>query len=223
VKLPVRAIADALAGTGDEPPLLCVDAVHALGVEGEALPDLGCDVLVAGTHKWLFGPRGTGVVWANERAWAAMDPVIPPFEGASFQGWIDGTDPARTPGGVPFTPGGYHTFEYRWALADAFRFHLDIGKSAVNERTVSQATQLKAALAEISALRVVTPTDPTLSSGIVCVDTPEEPFALLEPLREQGFGASVTPYSTRYLRLGPSIATTPAEVDAVAGALAELV
>jgi selenocysteine lyase/cysteine desulfurase len=93
----------------------------------------------------------------------------------------------------------------------------------VKERTVSQATQLKAALAEISALRVVTPTDPRPSSGIVCVDTPEEPFALLESLREQGFGASVTPYSTRYLRLGPSIATTPAEVDAVVAALAELV
>ena len=195
VKLPVRAIADALVAAGREPPLLCVDAVHALGVEPEALPDLGCDVLVAGTHKWLFGPRGTGIVWANERAWTAIDPVIPPFEGASFQGWIDGTDPERTAGGMPFTPGGYHTFEYRWALADAFRFHLDIGKEAVNERTTSQATQLKAALAEISAVRVVTPTDPAVSSGIVCVETPEEPFALLEPLRERGFGASVTPYT----------------------------
>ena len=70
---------------------------------------------------------------------------------------------------------------------------------------------------------MVTPTDPALSSGIVCVETPEEPFALLEPLRERGFGASVTPYRTRYLRLGPSIATTPEEVDAVVAAIADLV
>ena len=82
-------------------------------------------------------------MWASERAWAAIDPAIPPFEGASFEGWIDGADPRRTPGGAPFTPGGYHTFEHRWALADAFRFHLDIGKDAVHERTTTQATQLK--------------------------------------------------------------------------------
>ncbi len=223
VKLPIRAIADALDDRDGPRPLLCVDAVHALGVEVESLPDLGCDVLVAGTHKWLFGPRGTGIVWANATGWEELDPVIPPFEGASFQGWIDGQPPARTPGGVPLSPGGYHTFEHRWALAEAFGFHLDIGKQAVRDRTMAQATQLKEALAEVDALRVVTPTAEDLSCGIVCVATPEEPFGLIEPLLDRGFTASVTPYRDRYLRLGPSIATTPDEVDAVVGALAELV
>jgi len=223
VKLPVREIADAMPSRGNERPLVCVDAVHALGVEPDALPDLGCDVLVAGTHKWLFGPRGTGIVWANERGWAAIDPVIPPFEGAAFDGWIESRDPVRTPGGAPLTPGGYHTFEHRWALADAFRFHLDIGKDAIHERTTTQATQLKEALADVSGVRVVTPLDASLSSGIVCVETPVEPFSLLEPLRARGYAASVTPYATRYLRLGPSIATTPDEVDGVVAALRDLV
>ena len=57
---------------------LCVDAVHALGVEA-AGRGLGCDFLVAGTHKWLAGPRGTGIVWAR----AAWEPrrrrSIPPL------------------------------------------------------------------------------------------------------------------------------------------------
>jgi selenocysteine lyase/cysteine desulfurase len=223
VKLPIRAIADALDARGGNRPLLCVDAVHALGVETDPLPELGCDVLVAGTHKWLFGPRGTGIVWANDTAWAAMDPVIPPFEGASFQGWLDGQPPARTAGGTPLTPGGYHTFEHRWALADAFQLHLDIGPAAVRDRTIGQATQLKEALADVRGVRVVTPSRPELSCGIVCLETEGEPFQLLEPLREQGYTASVTPYRERYLRLGPSIATTPDEVAGVAEALAGVV
>jgi selenocysteine lyase/cysteine desulfurase len=223
VKLPIRAIADALDARGGNRPLLCVDAVHALGVEVEPLPDLGCDVLVAGTHKWLFGPRGTGIVWANDTGWAALDPVIPPFEGASFQGWIDGVPPARTPGGVPLSPGGYHTFEHRWALAEAFGFHLDIGKQAVRDRTASQATQLKEGLADVPGVRVVTPMSEELSSGIVCVATEEQPFALIEPLLDRGFTASTTPYRESYLRLGPSIATTPDEVDDVVAAVRELV
>jgi selenocysteine lyase/cysteine desulfurase len=222
VKLPIRAIADALEERGADRPLLCVDAVHALGVEVEPVPDLGCDLLVAGTHKWLFGPRGTGIVWGNQRGWAAVEPVIPPFEGNSFQAWIDETVPERAPGGGALTPGGYHTFEHRWALAEAFRFHLDIGKQAVRDRTASQATQLKEGLSDVPALRVVTPAAEDLSCGIVCVQTEGEPFALLEPLLEQGFATSVTPYRDRYLRIGPSIATTPDQVDAIVAALADL-
>jgi selenocysteine lyase/cysteine desulfurase len=60
VKLPVATIAQALRDRGR--PLLCVDGVHALGVEPVDVGALGCDFLVAGCHKWLFGPRGTGFV-----------------------------------------------------------------------------------------------------------------------------------------------------------------
>ena len=68
LKLPVRQIADALVPINAVRPLaaralLCVDGAHGLGVEDATVADLGCDFLVAGTHKWLFGPRGTGLVW----------------------------------------------------------------------------------------------------------------------------------------------------------------
>ena len=79
VKLPVRAIADALAPLNDgrspdDAVLLCVDGVHGLGAEATPVADLGCDFLVAGTHKWLFGPRGTGIVWGRAPAWPAVAP-----------------------------------------------------------------------------------------------------------------------------------------------------
>lgn len=74
VKLPIRRMADALAplNAGRDPgdrALLCVDGVHGLGVEDEAVAQLGCDFFVAGCHKWLFGPRGTGLVWGAPSAW----------------------------------------------------------------------------------------------------------------------------------------------------------
>src|SRR2546422_934516 len=67
LKLPIRKIADALAPVNArrdpaDRALLCVDGVHGLGIEDVTLPELGCDFFVAGTHKWLFGPRGTGFV-----------------------------------------------------------------------------------------------------------------------------------------------------------------
>ncbi len=84
VKLPVRAIAAAVDDINrkrDEQDrvLLIVDGVHGFGVEDENVADLGCDVFISGTHKWIFGPRGTGIVWARKAAWARMRPTIPSF------------------------------------------------------------------------------------------------------------------------------------------------
>ena len=48
--------------------------MHGFGVEDATMADLGCDVFVAGCHKWIFGPRGTGLVWAKKEAWERMRP-----------------------------------------------------------------------------------------------------------------------------------------------------
>ncbi len=90
------------------------------------------------------------------------------------------------------------------------------------ERTVEQATQLKEGLAG-SGVTVITPVDPAVSAGIVCLDVPGMPpqNAVLT-LREQGIVASSTPYATSYLRLGPSIVTSPEQVDAAIEAVAGL-
>ncbi|HEV3408403.1 MAG TPA: aminotransferase class V-fold PLP-dependent enzyme, partial [Gaiellaceae bacterium] len=84
VKLPIRRIADALARANAgravrDRALLCVDGVHGVGVENATVGALGCDFLVSGTHKWLFGPRGTGLVWGRRDSWDAASPTIPSF------------------------------------------------------------------------------------------------------------------------------------------------
>ena len=72
VMLPIRAMADAVATANrarapEEQALLCVDGVHGLAADAATPDELGCDFLVAGTHKWLFGPRGTGIIWGPRR------------------------------------------------------------------------------------------------------------------------------------------------------------
>jgi selenocysteine lyase/cysteine desulfurase len=228
VKLPIRAVADALAEINDgrdeqDRVLLCVDAVHGLGVEDVTVAELGCDFLVAGTHKWLFGPRGTGIIWGRRASWGAVTPIIPSFTGAGFAGWFAGRAP-RGQAGELATPGGYHSFEHRWALAEAFDLHLKIGKARVAARTVGQAARLKDGLAGLSHVRLVTPRDPRLSSGIVCCAvTGREPQDIVGALRRRhGIAASVTPYREPYVRFGPSIVTTPDQVDQVVRAMAAL-
>jgi selenocysteine lyase/cysteine desulfurase len=204
VKLPVRQIADALDG-----PLLCVDAVHGFGIEDAGPEQLGCDFLVTGTHKWLFGPRGTGLVWGRESAWPHYTPVIPTFSDGS-------------PGGHA-TPGGYHSFEHRWALAEAFGVHQAIGRARVAERTHALAGALKDGLAQIGKVRLRTPRAAELSAGIVCceIDGSTAPDAMMR-LRAAKVHASPTPYTPSYLRFGPSILTNESDVDRALAAVRAL-
>jgi selenocysteine lyase/cysteine desulfurase len=229
LKLPVRAIADALAEANrnrDEADrtFLAVDGVHGFGVEDAGPEELGCDVLVSGGHKWLFGPRGTGVVWATPEAWAETAATIPTFDGRSYGAWLEGREPEDVPPGPRMTPGGFHSFEHRWALADAFELHGRIGRTRIAERTHELARGMKEGLAEIAGVHVVTPLDEELSAGIVCfaLDSLAAREAVDFLRTRHRVVASVTPYAEEYVRLGPSIANGPEDVEAALRAVREL-
>ena len=77
--------------------LLCVDGVHGFGVEDVTMADLGCDFFVAGCHKWMFGPRGTGVVWGKRRAVADAPPDHSRASATPRYGaWMKGAPPPPT-------------------------------------------------------------------------------------------------------------------------------
>jgi selenocysteine lyase/cysteine desulfurase len=227
--MPVRAIADALAELNrDRGPedrvFLAVDAVHGFGVEDAATDNLGCDVLISGCHKWLFGPRGTGIVWARPEAWAETTATVPSFDGNSYAAWLEERRPVDLAPGPRMTPGGFHSFEHRWALADAFDLHARIGRDRIAERTHSLARRLKEGLGEIAGVRVITPAADELSAGIVCFEIESMPAReAVDALRARHrIVASVTPYAAEYVRLGPSIANGPEDVDAALRAVRAL-
>ncbi|MDQ6733386.1 MAG: aminotransferase class V-fold PLP-dependent enzyme [Nitrospirota bacterium] len=219
LKLPIRAMAEALAKMNADRPeseraLLCVDGVHGLGVEDMRLPDLGCDFFIAGTHKWLFGPRGTGLVWGHPRAWPVAHATIPTFHFDAYRVWMNEIPPKEIPVGAIMTPGGFHSFEHRWALGEAFRFHQVIGKARITERIHALNDQLKDGLITMRHVKVHTPRSRDLSAGIVCFEVEGwKPDQVVEHLRQRRIIASVTPYATQYVRLAPSLLTSPEEVE----------
>ena len=197
MKLPVRAIADALLEINrdrdeDERVLLCVDGVHGFGNQDVSPADLGCDFLVSGCHKWLFGPRGTGLIWGDSSAWERVVPTIPAFAPNSMMAWINGKGegPANLSPSLDQTPGGFHSFENRWALKEAFEFHDAIGRDRVAARTQELAQRLKEGLSDLASVSVVTPMDAELSAGIVCFEaTGLQAPEILTQLRDENISA----------------------------------
>ena len=219
LKLPIHEMALAIQSINrsrDEHDhvIFCVDGVHALGVEDFNLSELGCDFLIVGTHKWMFGPRGTGLVWGHPKAWPIAHATIPTFNTQAYDLWMKNASSRDLPPAVHMTPGGFHSFEHRWALDEAFKFHQAIGKAKVTHRIYQLNQQLKQGLTAMSQVTLHTPVSQDLSAGIVCFEVAGmTPRQIVEKLRQRKIVGSVTPYATQYARLAPSLLNSQQEID----------
>lgn len=215
LKIPLRDIADALEERNAEREpedrlLLCVDGVHGLGVEQEGIQELGCDFFSAGTHKWLLGPRGTGLLWARRQVWGEVTATVPSF--SRGESW-----------GARMTRGGFRAFEHLWSLGEAFALHRELGKSRVREHVHALARQCKEGLVTMRHVRLLTPMDPALSSGIVTFEVDGlRARQVVERLGSRGIVASVSPYTPSRPRLAPAAFNTPEDVDLALAAVREL-
>lgn len=206
VKLPLPDIARMVAQVNQRRDvkdriLLCVDGVHGLGVEDVTLPQLGCDFVAAGTHKWLLAPRGTGVLWGRKEVWSELHPTIAPFNGQDNPG-------------LKNTPGGFHTFENRWAADEAFRFHLRIGKSEVQRRLRTLNKHIRDGLSDLKNVTMYTPLSDSLSAGITCFGIAgRTPRDVVLSLATKGILASESPFRPPCVRVAASLWNTPEEID----------
>lgn len=227
VKLPIKALASLIEAVNAKRPanrqiIFCVDGVHGFGVEDLDISEVACDFFIAGTHKWLFGPRGTGLIWGSAKGWEHCRPVIPSF-GAAARAWQQHKSADDVARGDYMTPGGFHSFEHRWALDEAFNLHLQLGKREVQARIHELNTLTKEGLSKLPGARLITPMSAEMSSGLVCFELADlSPAQILMQMVGKGVVMSTTPYHTTYARLSPSLLNNEGEIEQVLGHLASL-
>jgi selenocysteine lyase/cysteine desulfurase len=229
MRLPVRQIAGVLEevnrSRGErERVLLVVDGVHGLGAVDESVAAMGCDFFSSGAHKWIFGPRGTGIVWARAANWARLRPLIPSFSDLEpYRAWMDDRAPSTPTNANRVTPGGFLAYEHQWAMGAAFRMHQQMGRARVAARIRELNARCKAGLREIRGVKLHTPIDPELSAGICCFEVQGmSPEAVVKELLARRIVASTSPYKVTYARLSASLFNTPKEVDTAVSAVRAL-
>lgn len=228
VKLPIREIAEVVKNANairpeDRRIYFAVDGVHGFGNQDEDISAMGCDFFSAGTHKWLFGPRGTGVLYARKDAWDFIWPTIPAFSEYPYYEYL-GNPPEREPTfHEMMTPGGFHSFDFRWALNSAFELQMEMGRERVYQRTMELSSRLKKEMKSIQGVDLISPIAPNMSAGINCFMvnglTAEE---TVKRFHELGVVASSSPYRESYARLTPFVGNTLEEVDRSLEALAKI-
>ncbi len=113
--------------------LLINDVSQALGVEAPVLEQY--DLVFGSAHKWLFGPRGSGLLWVNDRFRRLA--VGLNFSGQSL------SDHKLDTG---FSPTGGHDFSVYAGLDAALQLHDEIGTAALADRSRHLASLFYASL-----------------------------------------------------------------------------
>jgi isopenicillin-N epimerase len=229
VKLPVHALSGVVADANrsreeHERVRLVLDGVHGFGNQDDQVAELGCDFVAAGTHKWIFAPRGTGIIWAPQKNWGLLRPTIPSvYSLEPITAWENGEQPKRPTRASWMSPGGFKAYEHQWAMADAFEFHSRIGRKRIVERIASLNTLCKDGLARIPKVKLLTPRDPALSAAIICFEIEgQRPAETVRKLLERKVIASTSPYKVSYARLAPSLVNDEREVEAALRAVRQI-
>lgn len=219
LKLPIAAMAAAVAAINAGRPapqraVLIVDGVHGFGVEDVDAAALGADFFVAGTHKWILGPRGTGLVVGKPDAWPRLRPTIPSFESLEcWEAYFRG-QPLPATHADYVTPGGFVPFEHLLAIDSALEIHRTLGRARIAARIRELNTRLRQELATMPGVTLHTPLDAALAGGIVCFEVAGlRPAEVAHRLRGRGIVATESPYAVSYARVAAGIMVQPEEIE----------
>ena len=206
--------------------LYLLDATQAVGQFPIDVSVIGCDLLTGTGRKFLRGPRGTGFLYAGERAIDRLEPFVAEIRSATWDGgrsftWVDG---ARR----------FETWENSYinilGLGTAVRQALDIGLDWIGTRSAALGSRLRGGLAQIDGVTVHDlgrELCAIVTARVAGMDTGE----LADELSRQGINVSTTvaehnQFDTRdvhpLLRLSPHYFNTEAEIDRAVEAVAGL-
>lgn len=140
-----------------------VDGAQTAGMMPFSLHEIGCDAYATSGHKWLLGPKETGLLYVRE---GMLPTITPRFVGGHSADidWLKGTM-SLVPTAERYEYGTVST-PLRVGLGAAVRFIQRIGIQTVWDRDCALADRLAEGLREIPGVRVLSPEDPSLRSAM---------------------------------------------------------
>ena len=197
---PVKAVCDIARARGIE---TIVDGAHSFAQFDFKQKDLGCDYFGTSLHKWLFAPKGTGLLFVKrdriEKLWPLM-----------------AAEAKQASDIRKFEEVGTHSAAPRLAIGEAILFHRGIGGKRKEERLRYLSRYWMNKLKDVPRVRFNTSFDPAQSCAIANVDIEGiDPVKIGDFLfdKHRIFTTPIVHEEFRGLRITPNVYTTLAELD----------
>ena len=155
VALPAKTLCRSIRSRG---ALSMVDGAQTFGMAPQDLQAMGCDFYTGSAHKWLCGPRETGVLYVRNTSQALLWPPTVSHD------W----EKARHQGAQKFDNLGQRDDGRLEALATAIEFYDAVGGQRIEARIRAHVDQLMQGLHPLTdQLQFSSPSPPELRAGIV--------------------------------------------------------
>jgi len=129
---------------------LMADGAQAPGITKVDVKGLQVNAYAASGHKWLMGPKETGFLYINKKIQEKVKPIF-----------------IHTGNGAYSASSGTRNVATVIGLGLAVDFISDIGIERIQQRTLQVRNYCLAELKKIKGLKVISPENNTLSTGIV--------------------------------------------------------
>ena len=203
---PVKAVCDMARAKGIE---TIVDGAHSFAQFDFQQKDLGCDYFGTSLHKWLYAPKGTGLLYIKrdkiEKIWPLM-----------------AADSKQANDIRKFEEIGTHSAAPKLGIGEALLFHNGIGGKRKEARLRYLSRYWMNRLRDVPKIRFNTSFDPNQSCAIANVDIEGvNPSAIGSYLfdKHRIFTTPIIHEEFQGLRITPNVYTTLGELDRFCGVM----
>lgn len=189
--------------------LVAVDGAQSAGMLDVDLRDLGCDYYAASSHKWLFSPKGVGILYAKHDSQHLLVPLI------VSNGYQD-TSMRRLE--------NYNTrnLPELLGLGTALEFNKLINSKKIEERSFELKEYFRSKVEESSKFRLKTPSSDQLSAAIQTVEVLDQDVRDVKDRLFNEYGIDTRPMTSHNLnglRVSLAVYITRSDIDYFVGAL----
>ncbi len=207
--LPVKEVSEMAHERGI---LVAVDGAQSAGMIQIDLHDLGCDYYTASAHKWLFAPKGIGILYAKSSSQYSLKPLI------VCRGYEDKSIRRLE---------NYNTrnLPELLGLGVAIDFYNQVGAGKIHERSYELKKYFRSKVENISALKLKSPKSNSLSSAIQIVEIVGKDVHESKELLWEKYSIDCRPMSSfglNALRFSLAIFITKEDIDDLINALIDL-
>ena len=194
--------------------LSLVDGAQTFGFMDLDLKSLGCDFYTGSSHKWLTGPKESGVLYIRKEVLPKVWPLI------ISKDWSWDNEGQA----INLVRYGQRNDATVAAFGKAIEFHNMIGKDKVEARVRGITNILKEKIGHIPGVEFVTPTHPEVYACMLVFNLPgiDSDAAVAKLYKDYGIAAAGTHDGFNGIRLSPNIYNSEAELDQVIAALRDL-
>ncbi|MDG1995016.1 MAG: aminotransferase class V-fold PLP-dependent enzyme, partial [Emcibacteraceae bacterium] len=153
LRWPIKEVSELIKGRDI---LFIVDGAQAPGMLHVDLHDLGCDVYACSGHKWIMGPKETGILYLRKSIQNRVNSV---FLSGGYKAYSAASGTRNAPNIIGF--------------GDVMEWHMTIGTKRIEKRCMELAAYCYNEMSKISDIKIISSNNSELGSAIVSFTLPE--------------------------------------------------